>query len=119
MNKHYIEYDQTGRIVCIFNGTDEVFKANPDKNFIEGIADPEVDYVKNGRLSTRPLMKAERELNVLKNLPVPCQIIINEATYDCDEPTVELEFDQPGIYNIIVRAWPYIDKEFVYENQAQ
>lgn len=119
MNKDYVEYDENGRITCVCNLSADAYEANRHKQMIEGRGIPSVNYVKDGKLAVRPFMQAERELNVLKNLPVPCQIVINGAVYDCDEPTVELEFDQPGVYNITVRAWPYIDKEFVYENTAQ
>ena len=119
MNKDYVEYDADGRITCVCNLSPDAYEDNKHKPMIEGRGIPAVNYVKDGKLATRPLMQVERELNVLKNLPVPCQIIINDAVYDCNEPTVELEFDQPGTYSITVRAWPYIDKEFVYENTAQ
>lgn len=118
MNKDYIEYDNDGRITCVCSLSPEIYEANKHKQMIEGRGIPSVNYVKDGVLAVRPFMQAERELNVLKNLPVPCKIIINGTEYDCNESTATLEFNQPGIYNIIVRAWPYIDKEFVYENLA-
>ena len=47
-------------------------------------------------------------------------IIINEQRYECVQGgDVELEFDQPGVYRVTVRRWPYLDGEFAIENPAQ
>jgi hypothetical protein len=55
----------------------------------------------------------------IKNIEVPSLIYINGDRYIVDEPVVELEFDQPGTYKIRIESWPYLDKEFTYENTSQ
>ena len=78
----------------------------------------DADYVCGGTLTARPVCPARLDDLVLSRLPSPCLITINERDYPCETSTVELEFDQPGKYHIVVQAWPYLDKEFTIENPA-
>lgn len=66
---------------------------------------------------SRPVHAARQSCGAwLSGLPVPSLIAINRKEYPCDEANIELEFDQPGKYRIVVRAWPYLDMEFDLEN---
>ncbi len=78
-------------------------------------------YVLHGAVQPRPTCPALLDGMTLRDLPVPCAIRINGVSYDCAEPTAELEFDQPGAYSIRVTAWPYrnADFEVTHENPAQ
>jgi len=77
-------------------------------------------YVVNGQVLPRPDCPAVLDGSALANVPAGSVIIINGQGYDCPEGgTVELEFDQPGQYTIRVTGWPYLDKEFTYENPPQ
>lgn len=75
-------------------------------------------YVLSGKVKPRPENTARLVGSQLVNVPVPSTIHIDDAEYPCDEPTVDLEFPQPGTYKIRVEAWPHQDKEFTYENPA-
>lgn len=50
--------------------------------------------------------------NMLSNLPVPCTIAVNAATYPCGEPTATINFPFPGDYTVKVSAVPYLDAVF-------
>ena len=116
MNKDYVEYDENGRIMCVCNLSPEAYEANKHKLMIEGQGSPSVNYVHNGQILPRPTQLTALTGLTLTNLPTPCQIIIDDTSYDgVDESTVELEFDTEGTHNIKVVAFPYLDKEFTIE----
>lgn len=74
-------------------------------------------YVYGNALRKRPSMPVSLEGNMLINVRPNSQIVINEKAYECEEGgSVELEFDQPGIYSVRVSRWPYLDREFRIEN---
>lgn len=52
------------------------------------------------------------EDNVLVGLPVPCEIQINGASYQCPDPLCELDLTHVGTYKVVVKAYGYLDKEF-------
>lgn len=64
----------------------------------------------------RPPCPATASDRTLLNLPTPCRVQVEDTVYDCDETTVELEFDQPGSYKVTVFAWPYLNGEYTLEN---
>ena len=118
MNIEYIEYDNSGRIVGNHNLAPELYELNKDKQMMEGIADRDLQYIKNGQVIDRPVQSTELHGTVLTNLPEPCTIFINGTPYECVSDTAELEFDQPTIYTIRVEAWPYQEWSTTYENKA-
>lgn len=82
--------------------------------------DYQLYFVKSDEgLTLRPSQKTVLEGNVISGIPVPATLTINKETYSIDEPVVELEFDQPGTYKIRIESWPFLDKEFTYENTSQ
>lgn len=122
MNQHYYVADQNGRITETFFASDErrdgLIAAG--RNLVAGEADPDMHYIVDGQITARPECCAVLDGSVLRNLPVPCVIIINGREYECTATIAELEFDQPGVYEIrVVPPWPYLDREFSYENPAQ
>lgn len=115
MNKDYIEYDASGRIICTCSLSEEIYELNKSKPMVEGSGDPQLHYVSNGEISLRPEQLTTLTGLTLNNLPTPCQIIIDGTSYEVDEPMVELEFDEPGTHNIKIVAFPHLDKEFTVE----
>lgn len=111
-------HTESGEITGTLSATDNTIEPNKVGLWVYGEGKAESDYVLDRVITPRPTQPTTLTGNFLENLPVPCKIIINGTEYDCNESTATLEFNQPGTYNIIVRAWPYIDKEFVYENLA-
>ena len=114
-------YDADGRITGVMSGPPASVQATVDylkEPFVEGEGNLETDYVNNGMLASRPACPAVFDGRTLSGLPVPSLIKINEQDYPCEASTVELEFDQPGKYRVVIKAWPYLDKEFTIENPA-
>ena len=118
MNQDYIEYDDKGQIISVYSLAPELYELNKDKQMMEGIADPNQHYIKNGEIADRPKQQTKLTNTTLSNLPAPCTIYINGTPYECDSDTAELEFDQPTTYTIRVESWPYQDWSTTYENKA-
>jgi hypothetical protein len=119
--QHFICYDQqTGRIMsqCSVAGDTLKFMQESGVPMIEAVADPAANYVKDGMVVPKLDNPTVAQGGALVGLPVPCQIQIGTKLYDCNEERAELEFDAPGTYRVRVIAWPYLDKEFVFENPA-
>lgn len=119
--RYFVCYDrQTGRIMsqCSVAGDTLKFMQESGIPMIEAVADPATNYVKDGVVVPKLDNPAAAQGGTLVSLPVPCQIQIGTKLYDCNEDHAELEFDAPGTYRVRVIAWPYLDKEFVFENPA-
>ncbi len=112
-------YDADGRIVGVMSGPRDCIVATGQSNqqqWVEGGSDPETHYVQQGVLTPRPENPAVLSGTTLSALPVPCIITIRGMDYSCGESVAELAFDQPGVYPVVVQAWPYLNKEFTVEN---
>ena len=114
-------HDSTGRIHTLLSG-DAVGIQNTLDNipdgWVEGSWDTHTKYVSDGEVLDRPLNPATLSGLTLSNVPVPATLQIGNQFYECDEPTVELEFNLPGTYVVKLFSWPYLDKEFTVENPA-
>ncbi|WP_225547308.1 hypothetical protein [Chromobacterium violaceum] len=110
-----IEYDpETGRIQQTGNSPPEnVAQAmRAGKSLIEGVADPLTQYVLNGRLAARPRNPARLEGLTLRDLPVPCEVVIDGRVYPCPDAECELSFGRAGQHEIWVQAWPVQEAYF-------
>lgn len=112
-------YDTKGKITGHLESEDPAqIEVNKVGNWIPGHVNSETQYIKSGQITDRPIQQTKLTGLTLSNLPNPCTIFINDTPYECESDTVELEFDQPTTYTIRVEAWPYLDWETIYENQA-
>jgi len=112
------EHSERGEIICKMLLSKEAYEANKENPNIKiGDVDSLTQYIKDGLVVNRPAQKTVLVGTVLTGLPSQCIIQINDAFYECNESTAELDFNLPGSYLITVRAWPYLDAEFTYENQ--
>lgn len=112
-------YNERGEITGSTSANEDtlaVTKQHAPFPWVDGEHDPATMYVNNGEAVARPVQATILDGTTLMHLPVPCVIEINGTEYECDDDTAELVFDQHATYNIVVRAWPYQDKEFTYEN---
>lgn len=110
----------TGRIVQISTTpkaqeVERILQAGQDYVLVPSSTYGPTEYIHNGRLATRPEMPTDLNGLTLTDVPVPCLVYINREAYMTEDSTVELEFDQPGTYNIRLECWPYLDKEFTVE----
>lgn len=116
------QFDEEGRITGVLESSDETqIQANIIDGFgVSGVYSADTHYYDKsvGLVVSRPQQKTLLNDNHLIKLPEPCVIYINNMPYQCTESVAELSFDQPGTYKIRVESFPYLDKEFVYENYA-
>lgn len=111
----------TGKISGVMDSSLDVIELTANtinQSFIEGSSNHKLDYVIDGCITPRPESPSYLDGMSIKNLPNPCVILIEGESYDCNETEVELSFSQPGIYKVLVLAWPFLDKEFIVENPA-
>ena len=104
-----IEYDDTGRIlqtgVASLENVEVEFALG--KLLLQGEADPLTQYIRSdGVIEARPPNPARLEGLVLRDLPVPCVLVLDGAAYDCDDTECELSFSLPGLHHVQVEAWP-------------
>lgn len=112
-------YNERGEITGSTSANEDtlaVTKQHAPFPWVDGEHDPAQVYVRDGEVLPRPMQNTILVDTTLMHLPVPCVIDINGTEYECDDDTAELVFDQFTTYAIAVRAWPFQDKEFVYEN---
>ena len=119
----YSLHDAQGRVFIVLSlqqrdQIDLIARLNAATGYVDGDVDGRAYYVLDGVVMPRLESPVVLDRGVLRGLPLPCLITINETEYPCDTETVELEFDQPGSYRVSVQAWPYLDKEFTIENPA-
>jgi hypothetical protein len=111
-------YKPNGYIFAVLSGDAPVIdatKATSDDLWIVGAWNGATHYVKNGEAEPRPANPAVLDNLTLRNLPVPCKIVINSSVYECDDTEVELDLPMAGNYFIQVKAFPYLDAEFQIE----
>lgn len=85
----------------------------PEWIITDEIPHPPTQYVVDGAIVPRPANPARfvASTRTLKDLPIPCRILVNSTTYECSDATAELDLG-PGEYRITVIAWPYLDDNF-------
>ena len=112
----YLQYDpDTGEILCYleFDGRDERTLAlypnviqHPHVNRME-------HYVLNGNVVPRPKMQVNLRCEpcrfVLSGLPSPCTVCVEGAEYEVGDGEFEFQTTFRGVFNLFVRAFPYID----------
>lgn len=76
-------------------------------------------YVKDGELWPREENPVRLEGLSLVGLEAPCDLYINDDIYEIphgSDDRADLSFSLPGKYRVVIRKWPYLDKEFSIEN---
>lgn len=119
-----VEYDDVGRMLSVVNyptsdKTVVELSLYKDRLFLApGYSlNWDEDYVLNGDIAKRPEMPTKLLGNVLVGVPNGANISIGEKTYIADgSGRIELVFSFPGAYTIKVSKWPFVEKEFFYEN---
>lgn len=114
---------KTGQFYCIVQCPDELVLAQvPDGlGYVEGDFSGETHWfdlnLKSG--VERPSMPCSvgipavvangLDVATITNLPTPCIITVGGQSFEVDDGTVELTFDEPGVHTITLSAWPYVD----------
>jgi len=77
-------------------------------------------YVSNGKIAMRPKNPTKRNGLSLTNMPHGSVIHIDGAAYEHKQGgSVELRFNLPGVYQIRVERFPFLEKEFEIDYQPQ
>lgn len=106
------KYDkQTGRVLFSMDVIPTQVELHAEDS-CEGAVNGLTHYIVNGVAVPRPKMGLVRNGSKINNLPVPCQIFINNAVYDWDDSGIDLDLTYPGVYKITVRAFPFIEESF-------
>jgi hypothetical protein len=111
-------YEPDGRIVAHLTGDAvaiDATKENTQELWVDGYFDGKTHYIDDGEAITRPVSPTVLDGLTLKQLPVPCTIVINGTEYDCDEVVAELDLPMSTAYKIKVMAFPHLDAEFNIE----
>ena len=122
MDKTYTLFNLDGSIDGVISGTYE-YMIKPTLAAWEGYSyEGSYDdsyYFHDGKPTKRPINPTTLNDSKLNNVPPTSIIRIDDESYECDKGgTVDLDFPMPGAYKITVESWPYLDKEFTYENNT-
>lgn len=113
---HYAWYDAAGRIVRIVFCLPAEREANAPAGlpYIESAApiDARQQWVDGGELRPRPAQASRLDGMTLRDLPIPCEIVIDGTRYACADGIAELSFGQAGVHKVRVEAFPYQPAEF-------
>ncbi len=102
---------ETGQI--LYTGeVPEPFIALQGPHLVIGKYDSEGYYVVAGQVMPRPENTAYLEGAVIKNLPAPSILKINDKSYSCADTRVDLEFTYPGVYVIEIDSFPHKPARF-------
>lgn len=76
-------------------------------------------YVKDRTVIDRPEMPVTFDGRFLSGVPAGATIAIDGVEYHADgSPAIEVEFESPARYQIVVSQWPYLDARFEHEDFA-
>ncbi|MGY4876517.1 hypothetical protein ACLUEY_01370 [Vreelandella aquamarina] len=112
MNKRYVIYDETGAIrhagSCPDRDFDRQLDAHEGLFITEGYASPTDHYVSDGKILEKAELDVSAEVSgltvSLPNLPAGTQIVVvRRASVIADKDGVEIEFDAPGSYWVLIR----------------
>ena len=108
--KSYVVYrPEDGRILWNVEIDEAYIEVADDKAFIEGQGDWNTQFVLQGRLTERPTFPIELSRTQLLHVPKGAIIEIEGKQYEADGSDIDLEFDVPGVYELKVSHWPYLD----------
>jgi hypothetical protein len=105
----YCKADDTGRIIEYGSLSPYTFLYRIDPAYVYdpvGVT-PETHYVSDGMVRERPRMELQRHGQQLSGLPDPCTVTINNQPYTVTGSQVDLDFPQPGQYQVVLSAWPW------------
>lgn len=109
---NFIVYSATGEILR--SGLCQKSTLNSQGDFvIEGVANDSSDYIKDGKVTPRPLFDVAIDGLAIVGVPSNTNVYIDgELSGQCDTGSITIEKENP-IDNVTVRLslFPYIDKE--------
>lgn len=114
--KSFIVYAPTGRIIRTGTCCAETLKAQASRDgeeSIAGLANDSTDYIKNGKVTKRPLFDVTVDGLTVSGIPTSTEVYIDGGLAgQCDTDNITIEKENP-IDSVTVRLslFPFIDKE--------
>jgi hypothetical protein len=112
---NYIIYNDIGKILRFGGCPEESFDLQIQKEgeyVVGGVCSDLTDFISEGAVSPRPQCPAVMSGSDIVDIPTPALLTINGTPYDVDVDSVSLSFPNPGSYKLVLKCWPYLDKEF-------
>lgn len=111
---------QEGRFCAVVSGSSvfvvEPTLANWEGQWAEGRYD-ETWWLYGGGARQRPVCPVVADGLILRGVRPGSMITIEGQQYECSEGgDVELSFQYPGLYEVTVSRWPYLDGSYTVEN---
>ncbi len=93
-------------------------QTNPHLSYIEVAEDIDgaTHYVINEEVTPRPIMPLQVENMTVRNIPVGAKVWSEGEPHICNDGEVEMEYDQPGTYTLLIECPPYKTEELTLEN---
>ncbi|MDQ1817294.1 hypothetical protein RBA41_28710 [Massilia sp. CCM 9210] len=107
----FAKYDIDGRVLFHGDVPKSMIALQGDRVFV-GDIDGRTHYVRDGHKYARPANPALLVGLDLTQLPMPCDVVINDKTYPCGDGRATLSFKLPGRYRVRVVAFPFLDANF-------
>lgn len=116
-----IYHDEKGQIRAATSDEQPVRDTAYQMLRVQGMPDPELHFVQDGRLVPRPMIPAPPrqmrggEIIILDLIPAGTQIEINNqymGTTEKDEP-LELDLPTGGWRIVLLPPWPWVEAEFL------
>ena len=82
---------------------------------IDRILNDATEYYLDGEVLQRPPMDVTVNGTTISGIPIPAVVYINYREYEVTEDTLELSFDTLGEHKVLIRSFPYLDKEVTIE----
>lgn len=85
----------------------------PGQQLVEEKADLMSDYVAASHVAPRPANTSTLAAMKISNVPNPSTVTIDGGDpVTVTDGEVDLEFDQPATYTVVVSSWPMLDATF-------
>lgn len=105
---NYVRSDAQGRIIQWGTMRADVVASVESEGFIPGQGTTDTHYVANGVVFEKATCPAYLDGMTLRNVPVPATLTIDGTTYEATEPTIELSFNLPGTYKLLIESIPHL-----------
>lgn len=107
----FTKYDIDGRVLFHGDVPDSMIALQGERVFV-GNVDGRTQYVRDGHRHARPANPALLVGLELTQLPMPCEVVINDKTYPCGGGRATVNFNLPGQYRVRIVAFPFLDALF-------
>lgn len=108
-NIDYTVYAPDGAIIgCGWSQRSVVEKLMEQGNCLPVASNAMTQYVMNGQVVDKTPCPAYLDSLTLRDVPVPAVVHIDRTRYETTEPTIELSFNLPGTYKILIESVPHL-----------